>query len=379
MTAPLLIDQVAASMHVTDADVLAWAEGTRVFVSSLITDMPAERAAVRRAITAIGATPVMFEDDLGAQDVPADEAYLAGVRSSEIYVGLFGRRYGVQMSNGFSATHAELREAQNHDLRLCLYVNDAAGDMDGSQRDLVASVQNSYTTSSWFDPADLSERVGRRLRDLAAEDSAPWVRVGRAVFRARQIDHDGTTITVDADIRSNTVRAELERLRDQRAGDLPFAAPHLARRVQVARVASSVSSTQTHRVRLDLTVQERRTANMRYSMNGVSADELARERLAAGLFGAPVPNDHRYMSSPVDPLAPIRGMDLDDTIARPVARLLITEHLLSEEEASTVDAVVLGPRRHGHRRLRIVWTPHVMYSNEPDRGPMTLEGNLVAL
>lgn len=65
----------------------AWASGRRVFVSSLITDMPNERAAVRAAIESVGATAVMFED-LGAQDISAERAYLSGVRSSEIYVGV---------------------------------------------------------------------------------------------------------------------------------------------------------------------------------------------------------------------------------------------------------------------------------------------------
>jgi len=139
MTAPLIIDQVSASLQVTDADLRAWASGRRVFVSSLITDMPEERAAVRSAIVSVGATPVMFEDDLGAQDVPADRAYLAGVHSSEVYIGLWGERYGVRMSDGYSATHAEFLEAERYGLRLCLFVHDkGTGEMDGGQRDLIA-------------------------------------------------------------------------------------------------------------------------------------------------------------------------------------------------------------------------------------------------
>jgi len=72
-------------------------------VSSLITDMPEERAAAREAIEGVGATPVMFED-LGAQNVSAAEAYLSGVRSSDVYVGMWGPRNGVRMPDGYSAT-----------------------------------------------------------------------------------------------------------------------------------------------------------------------------------------------------------------------------------------------------------------------------------
>jgi hypothetical protein len=67
--ASLLVDQRSASLSASEQDVRAWAGGRRVFVSSLITDMPQERSAVRAAIDTVGATPVMFED-LGPLDVP---------------------------------------------------------------------------------------------------------------------------------------------------------------------------------------------------------------------------------------------------------------------------------------------------------------------
>jgi hypothetical protein len=380
MTVPLLIDQVSASLSVSDADLHAWAAGRRVFVSSLITDMPAERAAVRGAIVEIGAVPVMFEDDLGAQDVPADRAYLAGVHSSQVYLGLWGERYGVRMPDGFSATHAEFLEAEQHGLRLCLFVHGENGDeMDGWQRDLVASARNSYTTSTWSDPTDLAERVSRRLRDLAAEDLAPWVRVGRTILRATQLDFDGSGITIIADIRSNAVNAELERLREQRSADLSFAAPHFARSVNVTGLTATTVSVGSHRVRLSLTVQESRGASTRYSMNGRSADELARDNLAAALFGTPRPEESRFLGAPVDPIEPIRGLGLDDAIARPVALLLIAEYLFRNEDASTVDAFVLGPQRQGRRRLSVTWTPRNVYTNHGDPAPLTISGEVTGI
>jgi hypothetical protein len=218
----LLIDQRSASLAASTQDVGAWASGRRVFVSSLITDMPDERSAARAAIETVGATPVMFED-LGAQDISADQAYLSGVRSSEIYVGMWGARYGVRMPDGYSATHAEFLEAERNGLRLCLFVHgETTGHMDGPQRDLIQGARNLYTTSPWSDPADLEQRMRRRLEDLAAEELAPWVRVGRALIRAREIASDGRTITITAAVHSNTVHAELVRQRDQRAHDLPF-------------------------------------------------------------------------------------------------------------------------------------------------------------
>ncbi|WP_457145213.1 DUF4062 domain-containing protein [Mycobacterium sp. URHB0021] len=238
MNSSLLIDQRSASLAAAEPDVRRWASGRRVFVSSLITDMPAERSAVRAAIEAVGATPVMFED-LGAQDISAEQAYLAGVRSSDIYVGMWGTRYGVRMSDGYSATHAEYLEAERNGLRLCLFVHgEASGEMDWAQRDLIQGARNLYTTSPWTDPADLRHRVQRRLEALASEDLAPWVRVGRAVFRATDIVDDGGTIAITADVRSGAVHTSLVQLRQQRGGTLPFASPSLARIVQFAELST---------------------------------------------------------------------------------------------------------------------------------------------
>ncbi|MFC0678293.1 DUF4062 domain-containing protein [Lysobacter korlensis] len=189
----LLIDEQAAAIPIDDRERVAWATGQQVFVSSLIGDMRAERDAVRQAILRVGASPVMFEEDLGAQDIPAEQAYLAGVRRSDIYVGLFGPRYGQRMADGYSATEAEFREAERRGLRLCLFVNGLdGGDMDGAQRDLIAGVQNRYTTSPWSTSDDLGRRVEQRLAALAAEALAPWVRVGRTIFRARRIRSAGS-------------------------------------------------------------------------------------------------------------------------------------------------------------------------------------------
>ena len=41
----LLVDQRSASLAASEVDVRVWASGRRVFVSSLITDMPGERSA----------------------------------------------------------------------------------------------------------------------------------------------------------------------------------------------------------------------------------------------------------------------------------------------------------------------------------------------
>jgi hypothetical protein len=375
----ILIDQRSASVSPPDALVREWANGRRVFVSSLITDMPEERAKVRAAIEGLGATPVMFED-LGGQDIHATQAYIAGVRSSDIYVGAFGPRYGVRMHSGYSATHAEFLEAERQGLRLCIFVNGQDGrDMDGPQRDLIGGAQNLYTTSQWTTPADLAARVAQRLLGLAGEDLAPWIRVGRLFFRAKSITSSAQQIVVDADVRSNAVHSELVSLRDGRAGDLPFASSSEASRVQVSGLSTTTTSTAMHEEHLSLDKRSQQQSQTRMSMNGVSADQLAFFSLSDGLFGTQLLGQNTWGIRAEDPLQEVRSLGLDDAVLRPISRLLIAEFLLASDIAMSIDAFDLGPSHAGSRRLRVTWMPRREYVNAPDPSPVTLDGTLTGL
>src|SRR5215472_764127 len=64
----------------------------RVFVSSTLDELAAERAAVREAISELRLTPVLFES--GARPYPPRELYRAYVAQSDIFVGLYWQRYG---------------------------------------------------------------------------------------------------------------------------------------------------------------------------------------------------------------------------------------------------------------------------------------------
>jgi hypothetical protein len=59
----------------------------RVFVSSTLAELAAERAAARTAITRLHLTPVMFE--LGARPHAPRELYRAYLAQSEVFVGIY--------------------------------------------------------------------------------------------------------------------------------------------------------------------------------------------------------------------------------------------------------------------------------------------------
>jgi hypothetical protein len=64
----------------------------RVFVSSTLGELAAERRAVTAAVTQLRLTPVLFE--LGAKPYPPRDLYRAYLQQSDVFVGIYAESYG---------------------------------------------------------------------------------------------------------------------------------------------------------------------------------------------------------------------------------------------------------------------------------------------
>jgi Domain of unknown function (DUF4062) len=64
----------------------------RVFASSTLSELAAERQAVRDAVTRLRLVPVMFE--LGARPHPPRDVYQAYLAQSQVFVGVYWQSYG---------------------------------------------------------------------------------------------------------------------------------------------------------------------------------------------------------------------------------------------------------------------------------------------
>lgn len=64
----------------------------RVFVSSALGELAAERQAVRDAVTQLRLVPVLFE--LGARPHPPRPVYRAYLAQSQVFVGIYWQSYG---------------------------------------------------------------------------------------------------------------------------------------------------------------------------------------------------------------------------------------------------------------------------------------------
>lgn len=340
----------------------AWANGRRVFVSSLITDMPQERSAVRAAIESIGATPVRGFRSFGCvrrSGLPGRGAQLRGLCG---HVGTTLWRTHARRILGDPCRVSRGRTQRTEALPVRAW------------RDIGRDGRCTTGSHSGRAQPVYDQFLERFSRFTAASNSAA------KGFRAREITSDGRRISITADVRSDAVHAELVRLRDGRASGVAFASPTEALSVQLTELSTRTISTIAHEERLTLVAQERRTSHMRTALNGISADEVARRALSDGLFRTSTLGEQaRWLARPTDPLAPLRGSGLDDSVLRPIARLLIAEQLITEGSASRVDSFALGPAHHGARRLQATWTPPQIYVNEPEPASLSIDGTVTGL
>ncbi|WP_144127898.1 DUF4062 domain-containing protein [Catellatospora sichuanensis] len=140
----------------------------RIFVSSTLEELAAERAAARTAIEQLRLAPVMFES--GARPHPAQDVYRAYLAQSDVFVGIYGDRYGwVGPGMTVSGLEDELQRAT--DLPRLLYVRSPAPGRDPELARMLDRIRQDGRTSykKFTDAAQLRELILTDLATLLAE------------------------------------------------------------------------------------------------------------------------------------------------------------------------------------------------------------------
>jgi hypothetical protein len=366
---PLIIDRAAAA-EIPSADaVREWAHGKRAFISSVMAELPAERQAAAETIRAIGATPIMFEL-FGGRDADPEDAYLGEVETSDIYIGILGRRYGKPLSTRYSATHSEYLHAEKSGLRIAVWCS-KTNDREGHEESFLNEVRTFHVVPPFASPDDLRSQIEERLRAIAAEDLAPWCRLGNIVFRASEVADHGDELHVTARVRSDEVAHALEALRGERGirgDDARFTWAGRSKFVRVQSLKSTTTTTRSRTIHLQLETRESQPDPLLdLSFNGRSASELTELALRVALFQERNPLAEQHMSffaEMADPLEALRAARVPDEIARPLAELLIVDALVGSGRAVRVTDFRLGAAVRGERRLMLSWEPPRRYSNE---------------
>lgn len=380
--AVVTVDVAAAATRPSPEAIAAWAADQRVFVSSVMAGMADERRAVVDAIGDVGAEPVWFEG-FGGRDDDAQVAYLSEVASSTVYLGVLDRSYGRLMPSRYSATHEEYREAERRGLRISAWAR-SDGDIQGDQVSFLEEIRQFHVTGSYASSENLRAGVAAALRRIAAEELAPWCMVGDAVFRARSVENDGTTVTVRASIHDQGVLAALEALRPHQWGGIQEARVTWAGRSFAVRVRAVKTTTTTSRatevvVELDRN-QEREQFGMGMSMimntNGRTYDavDLTTIALRKALFGEPGPQDVLMLSGDLGDLTSRVSSGLNTETYRAVLSLIITEALVGTGRASRVTRTHISPPGPGGRRVLVEWEGAASHGQAAVPG--TIEGHI---
>ena len=134
----------------------------RIFVSSTMKELAGARAAARSAIEQLRLTPVLFE--LGARPYPPRDLYLAYLRQSDVFIGIYGQQYGwIAPDQEVSGLEDEYLNAGGRPK--LVYVQSPAPDRDPRLSAMLSRIQSDGLSYRGFGSSD-------ELGALIADDLA---------------------------------------------------------------------------------------------------------------------------------------------------------------------------------------------------------------
>ena len=231
----------------------------RVFVSSTLRELAAERAAARTAITRLHLTPVMFE--LGARPHAPRELYRAYLAQSEVFVGIYWQQYG-WVAPGEEVSGLEDEYLLSGDKPKLIYMKSAA---------------------------ERQPRLAQMLARVEADDRASYKRFDNAEDLAELLADDLAVLLTE-----RFARPVLAAPLDRRPAPLPAPlTPILGREDEIAAVAALLRDPDVHLVtligpggigktRLAIEVARKISTAEPSDLDGVSFIDLAAVREAAG-------------------------------------------------------------------------------------------------
>jgi predicted ATPase/class 3 adenylate cyclase len=145
----------------------------RVFISSTLEELAAERAAARRAIARLHLVPVWYES--GARPHPPRRMYRAYVEQSQVFVGIYWQRYGwVAPGMEISGLEDEYRLAAAAGKPMLLYLKRPAPEQEPRLAAMIDSVRAAGTVSyrAFATPRELERLLADDLAVLLSESFA---------------------------------------------------------------------------------------------------------------------------------------------------------------------------------------------------------------
>ena len=145
----------------------------RVFISSTLEELAAERAAARRAIRRLHLVPVWYES--GARPHPPRSMYRAYLAQSQVFVGIYWQRYGwVAPGMEVSGLEDEYRLAAAAGKPMLLYLKRPAPEQEPRLAAMIDGVRAAGTVSyrAFATPRELERLLADDLAVLLSESFA---------------------------------------------------------------------------------------------------------------------------------------------------------------------------------------------------------------
>jgi Domain of unknown function (DUF4062) len=245
----------------------------------------------------VGSRAVLFEE-FGGRDADPEGAYLAEVEGCDIYIGILGSRYGKPLKTRFSATHTEYLHAVKHGLRMAIWTL-STQNREGHEQSFLDEVRTFHVVPEFRSVADLQRQIEDRMKAIAAEDLAPWCKLGNAVFRSTEVEDRGETINVTARVRDDTVVRFLEDTRGDnwnRGTKARFTWSGRSKYVTVVKVHVKTTSAKSKMFDLEFRVEEAPQDHLvGISFNNKTPADLTEIALRTALFGESNPFAGQHM------------------------------------------------------------------------------------
>src|SRR6516165_467969 len=165
---PLNTGNTPGTATITSPAIRTPDQRVRVFVSSTLDELAAERAAAREAITQLRLTPVLFES--GARPYPPRELYRAYLAQSDIFLGLYWQRYG-WVAPDMTISGLEDEYKLSADKPRLIYLKTPAPAREPALQGLLDRIRTEEVDSyqKFTTPEELAERIANDLALLLTE------------------------------------------------------------------------------------------------------------------------------------------------------------------------------------------------------------------
>src|SRR5262245_21849754 len=140
----------------------------RVFISSTLEELAAERRAAREAILELHLTPVFFE--AGARPYPPLNIYRSYLAQSDIFIGIYWQRYG-RLSPGMDISGLEDEYRLWQDKPRLIYIKQPSPEREPQLQKLIDSIRNENVTSyqKFSTPLELQDLLANDLAQLMSD------------------------------------------------------------------------------------------------------------------------------------------------------------------------------------------------------------------